>query len=95
MSLNLPLFLKQELSYGEFQDLYKTLGENKLKTTRLLTGVDEWDIKNIQKVAELLEEDPIDLILEHGLGRKIITLQQLDRMISPRGLKVGVIANVA
>ncbi len=80
--------LKGELSHKAFIQLHHTLGIKLYRLNRLLKGLEDWYLDEIGKIAPLLDADPIDLIQKWGLGRKYISLEDLDQLLAERGLEV-------
>jgi len=77
--------LKTQLSFREFQELHSNLGITLYRFNRLLKGKDDWYLEEIGRIAQKLGQDPLDLIEKWGLGRKYITLQDMDGILAERG----------
>lgn len=87
--------LKKELSFKNFKQLPAYLDITLYRLNRLLKGNEDWYLEEIEKIAALLEVDPIDLIQKWGLGRKYITLQDMDRILAARGMELSFADQVA
>ena len=81
--------LQTALSFAQFQQLHVDLGIKPYRLTTLLTGKEDWQLVEIDKVAMLLGADPLDLILKWKLGRKYIKLQELEGLLLERGLAIS------
>lgn len=81
--------LQTALSFAQFQQLHVHLGIKPYRLTTLLTGKEDWQLVEIDKVAALLGADPLDLILQWKLGRKYLKLQDVEGLLLERGLEIS------
>lgn len=87
--------LKKELSFMEFKQLPSYLGITLYRFNRLLKGKEDWYLDEISRLAKKLNGDPLDLIQNWGLGRKYITLQDMDQILAERGMEIAFAAHAA
>lgn len=81
--------LQTVLSFAQFQQLHVDLGIKPYRLTTLLSGKEDWQLVEIERVARLLDVDPLDLILKWKLGRKYLKLREVERLLLERGLEIS------
>ena len=81
--------LQTALSFAQFQQLHVHLGIKPYRLTTLLSGKEDWQLVEIDKVAMLLGVDPLDLILQWKLGRKYLKLRDVEGLLLERGLAIS------
>lgn len=87
--------LQRQLSFADFQNLPTYLGIKPYRLTTLVKGKEDWYLGEICKLAELLKEDPLDLIQKWNLGWKYITLHDLQPLLDERGLSISFVGEAA
>lgn len=88
-------YLKNNLSAADYEMLPESLGLTRYKFTALIKGNREWLLDEIIKLAKILDEDPWDLIMEHGIGAKLVSIDDMNNLVKEQGLKVGLLMNDA
>lgn len=87
--------LKAELSAAQFEVLYETMGITLYRFNKLMNGKTDWKVPEIGVLASQLQRDPLELIMEFGIGRNLITLEEMDQLAADQGLAIALVANAA
>ena len=95
MNLNFWNFIKENISGADLERLHEILGCSKYRLTTLQRGQEDFYPNEVQALAKLIKMKPIELIMEHGIGRKYVTLQMADELVKEEGLEVGLLAHSA
>ena len=95
MNLNFWNFLNENISAANYERLHKILSCSKYRLTTLQKGQEDFYPQEVKALAQLLNMKPIELIMEHGIGRKYVTLQMADELVKEEGLEVGLLAHSA
>ena len=88
-------YLKDELSAAQFEVLHETIGITVYRFNKLINGKTDWYLDEIGKVAKELQRDPLELIMEFGVGRQLITMEELDQLAAGQGLEIALVAHAA
>lgn len=80
--------LKGELSHKVYNSLPDVIGATTYRFNQLLSGKVDWTLEEIEKVAPLLDKDPLDLIKEWGLGDQNISLYDYKAILHERGFEL-------
>lgn len=87
--------LNEELTPQEVIDLPDTLGISPSRLDFILNDPKEFILAEISALADLLGDQPQDLIMVYGLGWNRVTLQQAADLLNTEGLALGTVAHIA
>lgn len=84
-------YLKDNLTAARFEDLHQHVGTTKYRMVTLLNGTEDWYLKEIQALAEILRVEAVALIIKYRIGQKYITLEEMNELAEGNGMKVGLV----
>lgn len=87
--------LIDELTQEELIHLPDILGVSPTRLDAILNDPKEFILAEISALADLLGDQPQDLIMLYGLGWNRVTLQQAADLLHPEGLELGAVAHAA
>lgn len=95
MENNFWHYLKTNLTAHEYENLADTIGCGPKRLTRMENGTTDFLLEEIIELAKLLNRHPTDLIMEYGIGKKNISLEDMDALLAGEGMELGIIAHAA
>lgn len=95
MENNFWHYLKTNLTAHEYENLAEAIGCGPKRLTRMENGTTDFLLEEIIELAKLLNRHPTDLIMEYGIGKKNISLEDMDALLAGEGMELGIIAHAA
>lgn len=91
-------FLMEHLTAEQYTKLPTLLGMSDYKFTSRMGGPNrdecrlaEWRPEEVQALAKLLKMEPVELILQHGLGADMVTINQAREMARQSGNQLATV----
>ncbi len=85
---NIWQHIESTVSMAVGRNLHHELGIKKDKLTRLQNGTSDWTIDEIERLGQLLQRDPIELIMQYRIGMSQISVEELDDLLKSRGKRL-------
>ncbi|PHN06143.1 hypothetical protein [Flavilitoribacter nigricans] len=88
-------YVKVNLSAKEYEELPRLIGCAPKRLAWLKSGSTEFALEEIQKLAQLLKRNPLDLIMEYLLGEGNISFKELRQLAAAQGYEIKLLAHAA
>lgn len=93
-------YLRNELTKEQYDNMHILLGyQGRNRITRLLNpendNLGDFNANEIAKLSEWLKVPAHDLIMEWGLGKNVVTLDEANQLVQSTGLMVGFLNHAA
>lgn len=87
--------LMDELSGRQYNNLAEILGISPKRLGFIKSNPFKWRMEEIRKLAEILVRDPIEIMLDWGLGKEELPIVYLEKAAKEAGLYLNAEIHVA
>lgn len=88
-------FLKNTLTAHEYENLAESINCGPKRLTRIENGTTDFRLPEILKLAEVMNIPADELIMLHGVGKKNISLEDMDDMLALEGRELRVVSQAS
>lgn len=87
--------IKAKMTAVDYERLHEILGISKYRLTTLIKGTVPFRKKELLTIGEFINIDITEYIMTYGVGKDVFTLQDMNQLLHPQGMELGIVSHAA